>query len=167
MTSLYTETSVIGRLLSIFSTLFPSATKPTRYLLTWFLIGQLALESAPSVRCLYRQFLSRQTDKALTSYYHALVNEHVTDRSIRQALADKALQLISPALRNEPIFLSIDDTTIAKAGKHFDGVSILYDHARHNGKAYVNGHCFVSITMSVPILKQRKGKPWIDYLAVP
>lgn len=50
MTSLYTETSVIGRLLSIFSTLFPSATKPTRYLLTWFLIGQLALESAPSVR---------------------------------------------------------------------------------------------------------------------
>ncbi|MGN8836253.1 transposase, partial [Mitsuokella jalaludinii] len=126
MTSLYTETSVIGRLLSIFSTLFPSATKPTRYLLTWFLIGQLALESAPSVRCLYRQFLSRQTDKALTSYYHALANEHVTDRSIRQALADKALQLISPALRNEPIFLSIDDTTIAKAGKHFDGVSILY-----------------------------------------
>lgn len=64
LTSLYTETSVIGRLLSIFSTLFPSATKPTRYLLTWFLIGQLALESAPSVRCLYRQFLSRQTDKA-------------------------------------------------------------------------------------------------------
>lgn len=167
MTSLYTETSVIGRLLSIFSTLFPSVTKPTRYLLTWFLIGQLALESAPSVRCLYRQFLSRQTDKALTSYYHALANEHVTDQSIRQALADKALQLISPALRNEPIFLSIDDTTIAKAGKHFDGVSILYDHARHNGRAYVNGHCFVSITMSVPILKQRKGKPWIDYLAVP
>ncbi len=26
--------------------------------------------------------------------------------------------------------------------------------------------CFVSITMSVPILKQKKGKPWIDYLAV-
>ena len=167
MTSLYIETSVIGRLLTIFSALFPAATKPTRYLLTWFLIGQLALESAPSVRCVYRQFLSRQTDKALTSYYHALANEHVTDRSIRQALTAKALQIISPALRNEPIFLSIDDTTIEKFGKHFDAVSTLHDHAHHGGKKFVNGHCFVSITMSVPVLKQKHGKTSIDYLAVP
>ena len=90
-----------------------------------------------------------------------------TSHTIHQNLADKALQLISPTLRNEPIFLSIDDTTIMKAGKHLDGVSILYDHAHHNGRVYVNEHCFVSITMSVPTLKQKKGKPCIDYLAVP
>ena len=44
MTSLYTEKSVIGRLLTIFSSLFPSATRPTRHLLAWLLIAQLALE---------------------------------------------------------------------------------------------------------------------------
>ena len=111
MISLYTEKSVIGRLLTIFSSLFRSATRPTRYLLAWFLMGQLALESAPSVRCLYRQFLSKQTDASLNSYYRALGNGLVTDASIRQALAEHVLAMIFEALRQEPIFLSVDDTT--------------------------------------------------------
>ena len=55
------------------------------------LIAQLALESAPSVRCLFRQFLSKQTDASLNSYYRALSNGLVTDASIRQALALRAL----------------------------------------------------------------------------
>ena len=82
MTSLYTEKSVIGRLLTIFSSLFPSATRPTRHLLAWSLIAQLALESAPSVRCLFRQFLSKQTDASLNSYYRALGNGLVMDASL-------------------------------------------------------------------------------------
>ncbi len=82
-----TENSVIGRLLTIFSSLFPAATRPTRHLLAWLLIAQLALESAPSVRCLFGQFLSKQTDASLNSYYRALGNGLVTDTSIRQALA--------------------------------------------------------------------------------
>ena len=82
MTSLYTEKSVIGRLLTIFSSLFPSATRPTRHLLAWSLIAQLALELAPSVRCLFRQFLSKQTDASLNSYYRALGNGLVMDASL-------------------------------------------------------------------------------------
>lgn len=82
MTSLYTEKPVIGRLLTIFSSLFPSATRPTRHLLAWSLIAQLALESAPSVRCLFRQFLSKQTDASLNSYYRALGNGLVMDASL-------------------------------------------------------------------------------------
>lgn len=166
MNLLYYKDSTIGRLLAIFASFFPTATKPTRYLLTWFLLGQLALKSAPSVRYLYRQFLSGQTDKALTSYYHALANERITNTSIRQALAEKALRLIPQALRNEPVFLSIDDTTISKFGKHFDDVSILYDHANHE-KPYTNGHCFVSLTISVPVLTKTNAKTQIRYLAIP
>ncbi len=99
ITSLYTEKSVIGRLLTIFSSLFSSATRPTRHLLAWFLIAQLALESAPSMRCLFRQFLSKQTDASLNSYYRALSNGLVTDVSIRQALALRALAIVPEALR--------------------------------------------------------------------
>ena len=167
MTSLYTENSVIGRLLTIFSSLFPAATRPTRHLLAWFLVGQLALESAPSVRCLYGQFLSKQTDASLNSYYRALGNGLITDASIRQALAEHMLAMIPEALRQEPVFLSVDDTTIAKWDKHFDGVAILYDHARHDDQPFVNGHAFVSLTMSVPVLHEKAGKQQIRYVAVP
>ena len=167
MTSLYTEKSAIGRLLTIFSSLFPAATRPTRHLLAWLLIAQLALESAPSVRCLFRQFLSKQTDASLNSYYRALSNGLVTDASIRQALALRALAIVPEALRQEPILLSVDDTSIAKWGKHFDGVGILYDHAKHDGKSYFNGHAFVSLTMSVPVLHENAGKQQIRYIAIP
>lgn len=83
MSQLYTSQSTVDKLLTIFSSLFPAATRPTRHLLAWLLIAQLALESAPSVRCLFRQFLSKQTDASLNSYYRALGNGLVTDASIR------------------------------------------------------------------------------------
>ncbi|MDY4475664.1 hypothetical protein [Mitsuokella sp.] len=76
----------------------------------------MVLESAPSVRCLFRQFLSKQTDASLNSYYRALGNGLVTDASIRQALALRALAIVPEALRQEPILLSVDDTSIAKWG---------------------------------------------------
>ncbi len=79
----------------------------------------------------------------------------------------RALAIVPEALRQEPILLSVDDTTIAKWGKHFDGVGILYDHAKHDGKSYFNGHAFVSLTMSVPVLHENAGKQQIRYIAVP
>ena len=167
MSQLYTSQPTVNRLLTTFSSLFPSATRRTRHLLAWLLIAQLALESAPSVRCLFRQFLSKQTDASLNSYYRALGNGLVTDASIRQALALQALAIVPEALRQEPILLSVDDTSIAKWGKHFDGVGILYDHAKHDGKSYFNGHAFVSLTMSVPVLHETAGKQQIRYIAVP
>ena len=60
-----------------------SATKPTRHLLAWFLLSQMALEPASSARCLYRQFLSKQADAPLNDYCHALASRHVTDAFIR------------------------------------------------------------------------------------
>lgn len=130
--------------------------------MAWLLIAQLALESASSVRCLFRQFLSKQTDVSLNSYYRALGNGLVTDASIRRALTLRALAIVPEAL-----LLSVDDTTIAKWGNHFDGVGILYDHAKHDGKSYFNGHAFVSLTMSVPVLHENAGKQQIRYIAVP
>ena len=81
--------------------------------------------------------------------------------------AKLALELIPDTLRNEPVFLSTDDTIVVKFGKHFEQVSILHDHALHTGKLYVNGHAFVSLMLCVPIMKQHHDKSYISYVAVP
>ncbi len=82
----------------------------------------------------------------------------MTSRSLRLQIAELACSLSPAALQNEPVFLIVDDTTVPKFGKKFDAVSLLHDHACHTGKTYVNGHCFVSLALSVPVLSQREGK---------
>lgn len=168
MNLLYLENSIIGSLFRFFSPYFSTAIRPTRFLLTWLVIAQVALQAFTSLRFLHRNFLSQVTHRCLNSYYRALQNETVTSHSLRLQTAQLACSLIPAALQNEPVFLSVDDTTVPKFGKKFDAASLLHDHACHTGKPYVNGHCFVSLTLSVPVLNQREGKaPLIRYLAVP
>ena len=52
---------------------------------------------------------------------------------------------------------------VSKFGKKFENVSKLFDHVAHNGSNYLNGHCFVSIMICVPVLDHDK----ISYLSVP
>ena len=40
---------------------------------------------------------------------------------------------------------------VEKYGEHFENRAKLFDHAGHNGSNYLNGHCFVSIMMSIPV----------------
>ena len=65
--------------------------------------------------------------------------------------ARTALNLIPLDLGSQPVFLCIDDTMVPKSGKKFEDVSKLFDHAAHNGSNYLNGHCFVSIMLCVPV----------------
>ena len=44
----------------------------------------------------------------------------MTGRSLRLQTAQLACSLIPAALQNEPVFLSVDDTTVPKFGKKFD-----------------------------------------------
>lgn len=74
-----------------------------------------------------------------------------------------ALQIIPEHLRNEPVFLCIDDTMIAKFDKKFEDVSKLFDHAAHNGSNYLNGHCFLSLMLCIPVWKKNR----IVYQSIP
>lgn len=74
-----------------------------------------------------------------------------------------ALHLIPEYLKSQPVFICIDDTMAAKSGTKFENVSKLFDHAVHNGSNYLNGHCFVSLMLCVPVWNHDK----ISYLAVP
>ena len=62
-----------------------------------------------------------------------------------------ALKLIPDSLQTQPVFLCVDDTMVSKFGTKFENVSKLFDHAAHNGSNYLNGHCFVSVMLCVPV----------------
>ena len=107
MTSLYTENSVIGILLTIFLPCF--ALRRDRRTICW-----RGSSSLSRLWNRFRKFLSKQTDALLNIYYRALSNGLVTDASIRPAVALRALAIAPEALWQEPILLNVDDTTIAK-----------------------------------------------------
>lgn len=54
-------------------------------------------------------------------------------------------------------------TTYKTPNVLFEDVSKLFDHAAHNGTNYLNGHCFVSLMLCVPVWNRNR----ISYLAVP
>jgi hypothetical protein len=67
------------------------------------------------------------------------------------ATASMALKLIPETLRTQPVFLCIDDAIVPKYGKKFEDVSKFFDHSAHNGSGCLNGHCFVSVMLCVPM----------------
>lgn len=54
-------------------------------------------------------------------------------------------------------YLYIDGTMISKFGRKFENVSRLFDHAAHNGSNNLNGNCFVSLMLCVPVWNKDKG----------
>ena len=73
------------------------------------------------------------------------------------------LKLIPDSLQTQPVFLCVDDTMVSKFGTKFENVSKLFGHAAHNGSNYLNGHCFVSVMLCVPVWNGDK----VSYLSVP
>ena len=67
-----------------------------------------------------------------------------------------ASNLTPDSLQKQPIFLCVDDTMVSKSGTKFENVSKLFDHAAHNGSSYLNGHCFVSIMLCIPVFNNGK-----------
>lgn len=74
-----------------------------------------------------------------------------------------ALKLVPDSLQTQPVFLCVDDTMVSKFGTKFENVSKLFDHAAHNGSNYLNGHCFVSVMLCIPVWNGDK----VFYLSVP
>ena len=123
----------------------------------------LILESVHSIRFLYQHFLSGITTKSLNTFYHACSYAKVDYSHFMNITAKVALRMIPDSLATQPIFLCVDDTMVAKAGTRFENVSKLFDHAAHNGSNYLNGHCFVSIMLCIPVWKNDR----VSYLSLP
>ena len=163
MNLLYNKNSIIGRFYFYFSMYFKNFSAPAAESLFLFLLSILALESADSLRFLYRHFLSGITRKSLNAFYYLCSHARVDYSSFMNITARAALNLIPEKLLQQPVFLCIDDTMVTKFGKKFEDVSKLFDHAVHHGCAYLNGHCFVSLMLCVPVWTGTH----IHYLSVP
>lgn len=126
---------------------------PTIETLFLLVLSILAMESADSIRSLYRHFLSGITKKSLNIFYYACSYAKADYSMFMNVTATMALNLIPEKLSSQPVFLCVDNTMVSK----------LYDHATHNGSNYLNGHCFVSVMLCVPVWKKSK----IHYLFIP
>ena len=142
---------------------FETFSVPTADTLFLIILSVLTLESAHSIRFLYQHFLSGITEKSLNVFYYACSYAKVDYSRFMNTTARIALKLIPHSLRTQPIFLCVDDTMVSKFGTKFENVSKMFDHAAHNGSNYLNGHCFVSILLCVPVWNQDK----VSYLSVP
>ena len=127
------------------------------------MLSILAIESADSIRSLYRHFLAGITKKSLNAFYYACSYAKADYSRFMNVTAGLSLKLIPENLQSQPVFLCIDDTMVPKFGKKFEDVSKLFDHAAHNGSNYLNGHCFVSVMLCVPVWAKNR----IHYLSVP
>lgn len=136
---------------------------PTIETLFLLVLSILAMESADSIRSLYRHFLSGITKKSLNAFYYVCSYAKADYSRFMNVTACMALKLIPEKLSSQPVFLCIDDTMVSKFGKKFEDVSKLFDHAAHNGSNYLNGHCFVSVMLCVPVWDKNR----IHYLSVP
>ena len=60
-------------------------------------------------------------------------------------------KIVPQRLDTQPVFLCVYDTMIEKFGTKFEDVSKLFDYAAHNGSNYLNGYCFISLMLCVPV----------------
>lgn len=136
---------------------------PTARNLFLILLSVLTLDHFRSVRFAHRQVISKLADTSLNAFYYSLNSAPYDHHLWNDVTVRKSLDVIPQKLDQFPLFLVIDDTMTEKYGKKFEGCSILYDHAAHNGSFYLNGHCLVSLLLCVPVFQKEK----VDYISLP
>lgn len=160
---LYNKCSVLKRLFWFFQNYFRTAAIPTMENLFLLAVSMLALDTFHSVRYAWMHIISKFTKKSLNSFYYTLEHAAFDHQKWASVTARLALCTVPSSLKDSAVFLSIDDTMVEKYGVKFRACSKLFDHAAHNGSNYLNGHCFVSVMMHVPVLSADR----IVYLSLP
>ncbi len=99
----------------------------------------------------------------MTAFYYTCSYAKLDYSKFMNITAKIAISLISDFYADEPVFLLIDDTIVPKFGCKFESVYKLFDHSSHTGAKFLNEHCFVSLSICIPV--SRNGK--IHYLSIP
>ena len=163
METLYQNARTIKRLKEYFQPYLCLLTQPSGTKFFLILLSMIAMQFITSIRNVYRWFLSGICKTSLNSYYYLLSYTEFPLEAFFRITIKVALSLIPKELNGLPIFLIIDDTLQAKFGTHFECYQIMFDHAKHNDTNYLKGHCFVALTISVPIIIEGS----IRYLNIP
>lgn len=152
METLYQNAKTIKRLKEYFQPYLNLLTQPSGTKFFLILLAILAMQFITSIRNIHKWFLSEISKSSLNSYYYLLTYSEIPLEAFFRITVKTALLLIPEELYGLPIFLIIDDTLQAKFGTHFECYQKMFDHAKHNNTNYLNGHCFVALMISVPII---------------
>lgn len=150
MTSIYHTNGMIDKLWKEFSAIFSDAAKPTAKHLFEMIVSVLGLNGFQSVKYNFEHFIDEISEYELKSFYYTLNESKIDLQDWMKHLAEAALS-VCPADTQQPVIVAVDDTLIEKFGEKFEHRSKLFDHAAHNGSNYLNGHCFVSLLLSLPV----------------
>jgi hypothetical protein len=138
-------------------------TKRSFEIFHWLVLAIISIEEIRSIKFLYDNFISKYTSKVLNSFYYFLSHSSFSIEKLMSKTISIVLTLISSSQNEVTIFLSIDDTLQAKYGDKFDCYYKLFDHTSRTGSSYLNGHCFVSLVINIPL--EHNGE--IKYLSLP
>lgn len=163
MEVLYQKGSIIKSLRDYFQPYIKLLTRPGGKKLFLILLAVISMQFVTSIRHVYKWFLSDVCGLSLNAFYHLMSYTEMPLNAFLQITVGLALGLVSKEAYGLPIFLIIDDTLLAKYGTHFECYQTMFDHSRHNGSNYLKGHCFVALTVSVPIITGKS----ISYLNIP
>jgi len=151
METLYQKTVAIKRLKEYFTPYLELLTKPSGKKMFLLLLAMISMQFVTSINHLYKWFLSDICGISLNSYYYLLAYTEIPLEAFFKITARLALSLVTQQMHGLPIFLIIDDTLQAKFGTKFACYQTMFDHAKHGGNKYLKGHCFVALTISIPV----------------
>jgi len=163
MKKLYQKTRVVESLFNYFKPYINLLTKPSGQKLFLLILAMISIQFISSIQFLYKWFISDICKLSLNSYYYLLTYTQIPLEKFALITVKIALSLIPESLRQMPILLIIDDTLQEKFGTHFECYKKFFDHASRNNSNYLNGHCFVALTICIPVIISNE----IQYLHIP
>ena len=128
------------------------------------IISIITTQKIQSIKFIYEKFISKFWNKSMNSFYFFLKSKNYSLEEMMRTTTKIAISLIPSKYRKSTtVYLLIDDTLQPKFGEKFESRYKFFDHAKHNGSLYMNGHQIVSIAMTIPIYKNNE----INYLTIP
>ena len=141
---------------------FTNNTEAVQTQLIMFCTSIFMLNCVKPIRYMYEHCIKEFVQIHLNNFYKALNNQSSQSFWVH-TLIQLVIKIIPPSLIDMPIYLIIDDTLTEKYGQHFEDVALLFDHCARNGTNYLNGHCFVTLVIAVPVLINGN----IHYIKIP
>jgi hypothetical protein len=109
------------------------------------------MQTVTSIQHIYKWFLAGIGKISQNSYYYLLSYTKLPVDKFAAVTIRKAIAVIDKKLSKLPVLLLLDDTLQAKFGTKFECYSKMFDHAKHEGSLYLSGHCFVALTICIPV----------------
>ena len=151
METLYQKSKIISRVKKYFLPYIELLTKPSGDKLFLLLLAVLSMQAVTSVQHIYTWFLRGISKVSLNAYYYMMTYTALPIDKFCKVTLEKAIAVIDEKHRKLPVLLLLDDTMQAKYGTHFEEYGKMFDHAKHDGSLYLNGHCFVALAVCVPV----------------